>query len=179
MDLELIFSRDGRRWERPLRGGFIPREPGGRDAEGVYPPNAWIDRGDNWLCLYTGSARKHNQHARTDLPRNCIMAASWAKHRFVGLRAGHVPGGFLTPVVYPQAAEIRLDADVRGWLRAELCDAWGRKIEGYTLEDSITVHGDATAHVLRWRDRDTGEFRHDPVRLRFEYTDADVYGVAT
>ena len=131
MDLELVFSRDGRRWERPLRGSFIPREPGGRDAEGVYPPNAWIDRGDNWLCLYTGSARKHNEHARTDLPPNCIMAATWSKHRFVGLRAGHVPGGFLTPVVYPQADEIRLDADVRGWLRAELCDAWGRKIEGY------------------------------------------------
>ena len=177
MDLELVFSRDGRRWERPLRGGFIPREPGGRDAEGVYPPNAWIDRGDDWLCLYTATARKHNQHARSDRPPNCIMAATWSKHRFVGLRAERVPGGFLTPVFYPQAPEIRVDAAVRGWLRAELCDAWGRKHQGYHLENSRRVQGDNTGHILRWRDRDTSGFRHDPVRLRLEFADADVYGV--
>ena len=177
MDLELVFSRDGHQWERPLRGGFIPREPGGRDAEGIYPPNAWIDRGDTWLCLYTATARKHNLHAQGDAPPSCIMAASWAKHRFVGLRAERTPGGFLTPVFYPQTAEIRVDAAVRGWLRAELCDAWGRKHAGYHLEDSVPVHGDDTAHVLRWRDRDTRDFRHDPARLRFEYADADIYGV--
>jgi hypothetical protein len=178
MDLELIFSRDGRHWERPLRGGFIPREPGGRDAEGVYPPNAWIDWGDRWLCLYTGTARKHNQSGRVDLPPSCIMAASWPKHRFVGLRAGHILGGFLTPVFFPQAPEIRIDADVRGWLRAELCDAWGRKREGYHLQDSVALHGDDTEHLLRWQGRDTSGFRHDPVRLRLEFADADIYGVA-
>jgi hypothetical protein len=178
LDLELAFSRDGRRWERPLRGGFIPREAGSRDAEGVYAPNAWIDQGDRWLCLYTASARKHNQHARTDLPPSCIMAASWQKHRFIGLRAGMVPGGFLTPVFYPQSPEIRLDADVRGWIRAELCDAWGRKIAGYHLEDSVPIQGDDTMHVLRWQERDTAHFQHDPVRIRFEFADADVYNVA-
>lgn len=177
MDLELVFSRDGRNWQRPLRGGFIPREPGGRDAEGVYPPNTWIDKGDRWLCLYSATARQHNQHDRQDRPPTCIMAASWSKHRFVGLRAEAVPGGFLTPVFYPQSGEIRVDADVRGWLRAELCDAWGRKREGYHLEHSIPVQGDGQAHVLRWRDRDTNGFLHDPVRLRFEFADADVYGV--
>lgn len=177
-DLELVFSRDGRRWERPLRGGFIPREPGGRDAEGIYPPNAWIDRGDSWLCLYTGTARKHNQSRNPALPPSCIMAASWPKHRFVGLRADHVPGGFLTPVFFPQAPHIQVDADVRGWLRAELCDAWGRKREGYHLGDSLPVRGGDGVHILRWRDRDTSGFQHDPVRLRFEFADADVYGVA-
>ncbi len=176
-DLELVFSRDGRRWERPLRGGFIPRQAGGRDSEGVYPPNAWIDRGDRWLCLYTGVASKHNQPDPSDRPA-CIMAASWAKHRFVGLRAGETPGGFLTPVFYLQAAEIRLDAAVRGWLRAELCDAWGRKLEGYHLGNSLPLHGDSQEHVLRWRDHETGAFRHDPLRLRLEYLDADVYNVA-
>ncbi len=178
MDIELVFSRDGRQWERPLRGGFIPRESGGRDAEGIYPPNAWINQGERWLCLYTATARKHNQHANADLPPSCIMAASWSKHRFVGLRAEGVPGGFMTPVFYPQTAEIRVDADVRNWLRAELCDAWGRKIEGYHLGNSIPIQGDNQANILRWRDRDMGAFRHDPVRLRFEFTDADIYGIA-
>jgi hypothetical protein len=177
MDLELAFSRDGRTWERPLRGGFIPRDPHGRDSEGIYPPNAWIDQGDRWLCLYTATARKHNEHARSDLPPTCIMAASWRKNRFVGLGAGSTPGGFLTPVFYPQGPDIRVDADVRGWLRAELCDAWGQKIQGYHLEDSLEFTGDSTSHTLRWRGHDTAAFRHDPVRLRFEFADADLYGV--
>jgi len=178
VDLELVFSRDGRHWERPLRGGFIPREPGGRDAAGIYPPNAWIDRGDHWLCLYTGSARKHNRTGTdTNLPQAGIMAATWSKHRFVGLGAGSVPGGFLTPVFYPQTSEIRVDAVVRGWFRAELCDAWGRKRKGYHLEDCLPVSGDAVAHILRWRGVDTAGCCHDPVRLRFEFADTEVYNV--
>ncbi len=177
-DLELVFSRDGRRWERPLRGGFIPRDPGGRDAQGIYPPNAWIDCGNHWLCLYSATTRKHNQHARADLPPTCIIAATWPKHRFVGLRATSVSGGFLTPVFYPQTAALTIDAEIRGTLRAELCDAWGRKIEGYHLENSLPCQGDEETHHLRWQARDTARFVHDPVRLRLEYTDTDVYSIA-
>jgi hypothetical protein len=177
-DLELVFSRDGRRWERPLRGGFIPREPGGRDAEGIYPPNAWIDRGERWLCLYTGSACKHNRAEAVDASPECIMAATWPKHRFIGLRAEAMPGGFLTPVFYPQSPDICIDAEVRGWLRAELCDAWGRKHEGYHLEDSLPIQGDNPAHHLRWRERDTSRFQFDPVRVRFEFADAVIYNIA-
>ncbi len=178
MDLELAFSRDGRSWERPLRGGWIPRDPDGRDAGMIQGPNAWIDQGDHWLCLYTGNVRKHNQSNRKDIPPSCIMAATWAKHRFVGLRAERVPGGFLTPVFFPHSAEITLDGDIRGWLRGELCDAWGRKREGYGFDNSIVIHGDNSDHVLRWHDHSSREFCYDPVRLRLEFADADVYGVS-
>ena len=73
------------------------------------------------------------------LPQVASWLRAWPKHRLVGLRADHVPGGFLTPVFYPQTTEIKLDAAVRGWLRAELCDAWGNKREGYHLEDSLAL----------------------------------------
>lgn len=178
MDMELIFSRDGRTWQRPLRGGFIPRDPDGRDSKGIYPTNAWIEAGDRWLSLYTATVLKHNQRERGDLPATCVMAASWSKHRFVGLRARSVVGGFLTPVFFLQNDVILLDADVRGWLRVELCDAWGRKLDGYHLEDCIVARGDHNAHVLRWADRSTADMRHDPLRLRFEFADAEVYSVA-
>jgi hypothetical protein len=178
MDLELVFSQDGRKWERPIRGGFIPRDPGGFDSEGIYPSNAWIDQGDRWLCLYNPTARKHNQHAGPDVMPSRIMAATWPKHRFVGLRADSVPGSFLTPIIFPQSSEIKIDANVRGWLRAELCDAWGRKREGYHLENSILVQGDNSAHTLSWGGHDAGAFLHDPVRLRFEFVNADIYSVA-
>ena len=177
LDLELIFSRDGRNWERPMRSGFIQREHGGRDAEGITPPNAWLDRGDDWLCLYTATARKHNRHADVTLPATCLMAASWSKHRFVGLGANAQPGGFLTPVFYMQGSELVVDADVKGWLRSELCDAWGRKIDNFQLNQSIPVTGDKPDHVLRWESDEPSRYIHDPVRLRFEFADATVYSL--
>jgi hypothetical protein len=177
MDLALCFSRDGRTWQRPVRGGLIPRDPDGRDCEGIYPPNAWIDEGDSWLCLYSATSRKHNEHARKDLPPGCIMGARWPKNRFVGLEAGRVPGGFLTEVFFPRQAEITVDADIKGWLKAELCDAWGRKIEGFHLANSDELKGNNAAHVLRWNGRNVAGMEHDAMRLRFEYAQGTVYGV--
>lgn len=177
MDLELAFSRDGRVWHRPLRGGFIPREHSGPDSEGVYPTNAWLADGDRWLCLYTGTNRKHNAPADSDSAGSWTMLASWPRDRLVGIAAGRVPGGFLTPIFFPEGDQIRVDAAVRGWLRAELCDAWGRKLDGYHLQDAISVSGDAGDHALRWRTADPRRFRHDPVRIRFELVDAVVYSV--
>lgn len=177
MDLELTFSRDGRKWHRPLRGGFIPRDPDARDAMGIYPPNAWIDRGDHWLCLYSATARRHNEYAKTDLPGTCIMGASFGKNRFVGLAAGREPGGFLSDPFFPTQDSITIDADIRGWLRAELCDAWGRKFGGFHLMDGIPVTGDSNAHVLAWKGKGLQPFVHECVRLRIEFADGVIYNI--
>jgi hypothetical protein len=179
-DLELAFSRDGRTWHRPLRGGFIPRAPETADAHdslGIYPPNAWVDEGETWLCLYTATHLAHNRSRGDPRVPTPVMGARWPKHRFVGLSAGRVAGGFLTEPFYPQGGTITVDADVRGWLRAELCDCLGRKIQGYHLMDAVSVVGDSSAHVLRWEGRDTRGFRYDAVRLRFEYVDGAVYSL--
>ena len=105
------------------------------------------------------------------------MAATFLKNRFVGLSAGKVSGGFMTPVFYPQSEEIYVDADVKGWLRAEICDAWGRKIDGYNLQESVIINGDSAAHKICFNGKDTAGFIHDPIRIRFEYADAVVYMV--
>ncbi len=188
-DLALAFSRDGRTWHRPLRGGFIPRqgtdiatpaalEDPAPDALGVYAPNAWMDEGETWLCLYSGTHLPHNRAWGDAARPRPIMGARWPKHRFVGLEAGHVPGGFLSEPFYPQGDVITVDAAIDGWLRAELCDVFGRKHDGYHLMDAVPVTGNATAHVLRWEGGDTRRFRHDAVRLRFEYVDGVVYSIA-
>ena len=179
-DMELVFSRDGRSWERPLRGGFIPRGKDGEyDSEGIYPPNAWIDEGITWLCLYTGTTVKHKDATKDkDKVGSRIMAARWPKNRFIGLAAGKVPGGFLSDIFVPQGNFISIDANIRGWLKAELCDVFGRKITGYHLDDSIILKGDDTGHILRWGHNNTASsFRYDAVRLRFEFQDAEIYGI--
>jgi hypothetical protein len=105
------------------------------------------------------------------------MGARWPKNRFVGLHAGRVPGGFLSAPFFPQGEAITVDADVRGWLRAELCDVFGRKHEGYHLMDAVPVVGDNRAHELRWSNADAGRFRFDAVRIRFEFVDGEVYSI--
>lgn len=55
MDTDLCFSRDGYHWERPVRGGWIPRseeDSGAMDTKGIYAGNFWVDLGNRWLILY-------------------------------------------------------------------------------------------------------------------------------
>jgi len=172
MDTDLCFSRDGRNWERPVRGGWIPRSEDGFDKTGIYAGGLWVDLGDKWLTLYSGTPEPHNSKEY----KSAVMAASFAKNRFVGLAAGPTPGGFMTDTFFPAGETIRLDADIRGSLRAELCDAFGRKLDGFHLMDSTPIQGDSQAHILRWKDASTADHRFECLRLRFEYTDGVVYG---
>jgi len=176
MDTDLCFSRDGYRWDRPLRGGWIPRSEEGSgmmDTKGIYAGDRWIDRGDRWLILYHGTPEPHNS-------RECVvgmMGAVFTKNRFIGVAAGRVPGGFMTEPFFLSQPEVRLDASIRGWLRAELCDVFGRKLPGFHLMDSIPIRGDSEAHALRWKDAAIADHRFEMLRLRFEYTDGVIYGV--
>jgi len=175
-DLTLCFSRDGVRWARPVRGGFIPRPPEASEAQdcrGVYAPNTWLDLGDRWLILYTATPDPHNRPRGRSRP----MGAAFAKNRFVGLAATRVTGGFLTEPFILTAPQITLDADIRGWLRAELCDGFGRKLPGHHLMEGAPIRGDSASHILRWRDQPADLHRYQCLRLRFEYADGEVYGV--
>ena len=173
MDTDLCFSRDGRNWERPVRGGWIPRSTDGLDKMGIYAAGTWVDMGNRWLTLYSGTPVPHNAKEY----KSGVMAASFAKNRFVGVAAGQTPGGFMTEPFFPAGETIGVDADIRGWLRAELCDAFGRKLDGFHLMDSTPISGDSEKHILRWKTASTADHRYECLRLRFEYSNGVVYGV--
>ncbi|MCX6377801.1 MAG: hypothetical protein NTU88_17520 [Armatimonadetes bacterium] len=178
MDTDLCFSRDGYRWQRPVRGGWIPRAKegsGAMDTMGIYAGGSWMDRGDKWLTLYDATPVPHNA---TSTLRGAMMGAVFPKHRLVGLAAGRVPGGFLTEPFFPAREDITLDASIRGSLRVELCDAFGRKLPGFHLMDSTPIFGDSEKHVLRWKDASVADHLFECLRLRFEFTDSEVYSVA-
>lgn len=193
MDTDLCFSRDGYRWHRPVRGGWIPRDRDdaeAMDSRGVYAGGPWIDLGDRMLTIYQGTPEPHNSREYVAV----TMGATFARNRLVGIAAGRTPGGFLTEPFFPSAdstmsrrssaetcaepyPSLRLDADIRGWLRAELCDAFGRKLPGFHLSDSIPLTGDSHGHILRWRSASVADHLFECVRLRFELVDAIVYAV--
>ncbi|MEN6304996.1 MAG: hypothetical protein ABFD96_19850 [Armatimonadia bacterium] len=181
MDLELCFSRDGRHWNRPLRGGFIPR--GGIDEidyYSIYPTNRLLESGDDWLMLYDGGNWKHNHQLPegVETRRNAVMAARVPKRRLAGLQTTTGLRGTLEVKCIPGAAEITVDAAVRGQLRAELRDIFDRPLEGYHLDEAVPVQGDSTSHAIRWQgDRTSEPYRYDALILRLEAFDATIYGV--
>ena len=181
MDLELCFSRDGLHWNRPLRGGFIPR--GGIDEidyYSIYPANRLLESGDDWLMLYDGGNWKHNHQLPEGVVtrRNAVMAARVPKRRLAGLQTNAGLRGTLELQCIPGTAEITVDADVRGQLRAELRDIFDRPLEGYHLDEALPVQGDSTTHTLRWQeDRTSQPYRYDALIVRLEAFDATIYGV--
>lgn len=174
MDTDLVFSTDGTRWHRPVRGGWIPRSPEGSataDTCGIYASD-WIETPGDWLCPYGAVSTPHN--ARSFGLR--MMAAAFNPERLVGVAADRTPGSFLTAPFFLGEPGLALDADIRGWLRAELCDAFGRKLPGFHLMDSKPVRGDSPIHTLEWK-QTASSHRHEFLRLRFELSDGVVYGV--
>jgi len=184
MDIELCFSRDGRHWLRPLRGGWIPRDPiPERGCMSAYAPNDIITVGDRHILLYTAGNTKHNHEAPPGVgkPWRGVMAASWPAGRFAGLAtaSGAVGSLALRPFI-PGRPEITVDADVRGRLRAELRDPYGTPIEGCELHRSIPATGDSRTHALRWEgDRTTAPYQYDAVSLRLEISDGVIYSLET
>lgn len=182
MDIELCFSRDTRRWLRPLRGGWIPRGGiGDIDYFSAYPTNRMIDEGETWLLLYDGGNRLHNGKLPEGVTevRKAIMAARAPKGRLAGLTATRATVGSFTLKPFMRTAKaMTVDADVKGRLQAELRDPYDRPIPGFELNACAPVAGDSQRHVLTWSEGKTGgEYQWDVCGLRVEVEDGTVYSV--
>ena len=175
MDIELCFSRDGRRWDRPVRTPWIKREET-EEAGMVYAPNRLIDAGEDWLLLYTASPCRHREIRAME--RATVRAARFPKNRFLGLATPDRGVGTLwTRPFVNGGTEIRVDACIHGWLRAELCEPFGRPLPGFTKSRSLEVSGDSTSHVLRWEGATSEHFQHNAVSLRLEVEQGTIYNI--
>ncbi len=182
MDMQICFSRDGRRWERPLRSPWLPRGPAGsEDSLMVYAPQRLLPYEGDWLMLYTASNHRHNAfRTETDTSglRTVICGARIPRNRFLGLgTCANSAGRIWTRPFLPAALEIRVDAKVRGYMRAELCDPFGAPLPGMRMMDSLVLLGDSENHVLRWQETSARYYRYDAVSLRLEVHDGEIYNI--
>ena len=177
MDIEFVYSRDGRKWHRPLRGAWLPRGPAGSlDSTRVYMPTHLIDRGDHWLGLYSAVDTKHNEPSERS--KRTVHGVKIPRHRFAGLNSQSTLSARVRTVPFILSApRLLLDAAVAGSLRAELCNSFGRPLEGLTFADSLPVTGDSQRHELRWKTSTAADYQYDAVSLRMEWTRGVVYGV--
>lgn len=178
IDIEMAYSRDGRQWHRPLRGAWLPRGPqGSLDSTLIYMPSHLIDQGDHWLGLYTACDAPHNKYWSG---QHTIHGVRIPRYRFAGLgSSGSLTARIRTAPFFLGGPRLQLDAAIRGSLRAELCDAFGRPFPGFRFAESVPVAGDNAAHELRWNGADSLDYQTYAVTLRLEWTDGMVYGAHT
>ena len=72
--------------------------------------------------------------------------------------------------------EINFSTSAAGSVRVELQDAAGQPIPGFALTDCDLQYGDQLDRVVSWKSEDdVRRLVGQPVRLRFELKDADLY----
>ncbi len=97
---------------------------------------------------------------------------------FVSAQAPYRGGELVTkPLTFDGSRlEINFSTSAAGSVRVELQDTEGKPIPNYSLADCHPQYGDQLARVVSWKSgTDVGHLADQPVRLRFELKDADLY----
>jgi hypothetical protein len=77
MHLEWCYSKDGLKWDRPLRREWVKRGPPGTpDSYIIYPGRDIVERDGRWYFFYTGNNYSHNTLHSHGKPQGVIMLAS-------------------------------------------------------------------------------------------------------
>jgi len=173
-DSVMMSSRDGVHWKRPfleawLRAGLDERNWTHRNtcpAVGILPR-----RNAEWSMYIS-------EHY--GWPDNRLRRVSVRPWGFASIHAGYHGGEVVTKPLTFTGGQLRLNfaTSAVGHVRVELQHPDGTPIAGCTLDDMTPVYGDALDQPFAWNDNaDVSHLAGQPVRLRFELNDADVYAM--
>lgn len=153
-------------YERLFKGAFIPP---GLDPEG------WINRA-GYVALNvvpTGASEMSIYHKngfryvlRTD--------------GFASVNAPYSGGEFTTKPFIFEGKELvlNLSTSIRGGVRVELQTPEGEPLPGFSLDDCKPVIDDSVERVVAWSGgSDLSALAGEPVRLRFEMKDSDLFSL--
>jgi hypothetical protein len=176
---ELLSSRDGRHWERPLRQPFFP------DAA----PDTWryqvlkifanppIERDGHLLIYYSGKTGLVPVETGYEAFQ-ALCVATLRKDGFVSLDAGPKPGELLTkPFVSPgNRLHLNLELSAGGSAAVEVQDQTGIPFPGYSLKDCNLIRTGRIGVPVKW----TPGARlalpaNQPIRLRIKIRKGSLY----
>ncbi|HOD50279.1 MAG TPA: hypothetical protein PKJ78_09595 [Candidatus Hydrogenedentes bacterium] len=177
--VELVSSRDGVHWRRQDE----PRPPilslgaeGSWDDGMLFTPNHPLAEGDRIKLFYGGFDATHGQESANA----AIGFATLRKDGFASMHAGGEPGTLTTPPLEKVSGPLRVNyaAAGDGFLRAEVLDASGGVLPGYTASDCAPLTGDHVEQVVTWRGKNALPVAPEPICLRFVLQNADLYSFA-
>jgi len=162
-DVQLAYSRDGRKWSRPRdRSPIIATgKRGSPDAGTIFVPSSSpiVLNGETWI-YYTAVRFGHNAYGqfkyleehKNDMRNaaSCMLARMPEDH-WVSLDAGETEGWFLTRV-WRLPAQLLINADAEGGsIEAEFITPYGKPVQGLTRKECIPVTGNEKDQQMTWK----------------------------
>jgi len=175
----IMASRDGVLFERWNEAFLRP---------GIQRPGTW-HYGQQYIAWHVVETRSNLPGAPNELslyaterywmgPGSVLRRYSLRIDGFVSVQ-GPMSGGELTtkPLIYSGSRLcLNFSTSAAGGIRVEVQDPEGNPIRGLSLEDCNVVFGDELERVVTWKSgADLARLAGQPVRLRFELRDADLY----
>lgn len=175
----MMASRDGVHFKRWNEAFLRP---------GIERPGTW-----NYGHQYIGWHLLETKSALEGAPNELSLYAGesyWTDHssairrytlRLDGFVSAHAPmsgGELVTKPIQFKGKKLALNVatSAAGSVRVEVQDASGKALPGFTLEDCVPVFGDSIERTVTWKQgADVSSLSGQPVRLRFELKDADLY----
>jgi hypothetical protein len=176
---ELLSSRDGRDWSRPVRQAFFPDAGAESWRYEVFKvfSNPPIEQGDRLLIYYGGKTGTVPVEIGTD-PFQALCLATLRRDGFVSLQAGETPGELLTKPFVATGDRLLLNVDVhnQGKTRVEVLNESGRPIQGFELSNCVAMRGTSVEQTVSWQGSSKwSELSERRIFLRIELHDADLY----
>jgi hypothetical protein len=178
IDVQLVHSRDGRRWQRCSdRSPVIALGPHPYDAGSILGIcNSPVIVGDEMWMYYTAITTTHGG-ALPD-KQMTIARAAWRLDGMVSLHAADSEGVIETVPIQPEGDRLFVNADVRtGRLIVEVLDAEGCTVPGFERSACLPLTGGAVRQAVKWR-TESSLPQGKSLRLRFHLTNGDLFSYA-
>ncbi len=173
-DAVLMTSRGGNKYDRTFMESFIRPGIGLKNwvSRSNYPALNIVRTGNEKMSVYVNqdyaqpTAHLHRYELRLD--------------GFVSVNATYKGGEMITkPIRFNgEKLVINFSTSAAGYVKVEILDIEGDKIDGFELENSIETIGNEIEKVVSWKENPgLKKLNNKPVRLRFVMKDADLYSI--
>lgn len=194
MDIELMTSRDGMKWERRFRDQFFLARstPGLFDSRTILT-NATPVILDDEIRFYYGAYNQSPLDGVKSPPdqRSGVGMVSIPRDRFAGVRPvplsdqktlknalEHVGQITLRPIDMSGVRDLTVNADATdGEVRVELLTADGYRVRGFTQGDVTPLIGDSLRHAVIWKGSQLADLPAGRYMLRLHLNRAAVFAV--
>jgi hypothetical protein len=173
-DILLASARGGADFRRTFLEAYI--RPGldleNWTSRANYAARGIVQTGEQELSLYV----KHH----SGYPSIHVRRYTLRPDGFVSVSGPFAGGAMITkPLRFSgNRLTINYSSSAAGGLRVELQTADGRPIDGFALDECPQIIGDRIEHTVAWKSgADLSKLSGQPIRLRFELKDADLYSL--
>lgn len=175
-DLQLTFSRDGKRWERLAnRPVFIYRGHVGDFDGGLIAAShpAIIEYEDELRIYYNACNVSHN----LTYGMHSVGVARLPKERLVARTAGDELGAILTKPFIVEGDRLEINADARrGLIKVEAIGPAGEPMDGFSVSEAAEIRRNGFSIPVEWNSGSKiSELKGKMIRLRFYMEQARLY----